>query len=91
MEEYSELKKTWDSRGKKSKSKQGRCDLYVAFRDKAYILEAKMIWPSLARSDWREKVLERLRDARDDVRKTHAPDREKKLGMLIGAIVKSGV
>ena len=53
--------------------------------NKAYIFEAKMIRPSLASSDWTDQVDLGLEAAPDAVRKTHAPNRENKLGMLVVA------
>lgn len=80
LEEYSELKGGRDSHI--GKAKYGRCDLYVALGSQTYIVEAKMIRPSLASSGWREAVLGWLDIARQDVNKTYAHNQERKLGML---------
>lgn len=85
LEEYSELKKARGSRKQKSKLGPGRCDLFVGFKNKGYICEAKMIRPSLASGNWAEQVDSGLEAAQDAVRDTNAPNRENKLGMLIVA------
>lgn len=85
LEEFSELKTSRSSRKRKGESALGRCDLYVAFKNKPYILEAKMVRPSLASNDWRGQVLTGLKGALGDVQLTHAPNRENKLGLLIVA------
>lgn len=85
LEEYSELKTVRDRVTRKDKAKYGRCDLYIALKDQTYILEAKMIRPSLSSSDWRGMVLKWLNISRKDVNRTYAPNREMKLGMLFVA------
>jgi hypothetical protein len=85
LEEFSELKESNASRRTKKRSTRGRCDLYVAFKKRAYILEAKVVWPSLASSNWRQRILSKLDEAREDARRTHAPSGENKLGLLIVA------
>ncbi len=85
LEEYSELKAARGSRTGENRLAPGRCDLFVGFKNKAYIFEAKMIRPSLASSNWMDQVDSGLEAAQEAVRKTHAPNRENKLGMLIVA------
>jgi hypothetical protein len=81
LEEYSEIK---GSRNAPKKMVRGRCDLYVAVNSKeAYIFEAKIVWPSLATRSWKRAIDRSLEEAREDVRKTHAPSEERKVGLLL--------
>lgn len=93
LEEYVEEKHPGVSlTGTKQRSK-GRCDLYVAFRGepKGYILEAKIIWPSLSSKNWERTIVPMLNTARKDVHRTRVHSGEKKLGLLfvIPYILKS--
>lgn len=87
LEEYSEEKdRAHSARGRK-KRRKGRCDLYVNLRGKrrAYIMEAKILWPSLNTRDWERPLVKALDEARSDVKKTRAHNNEKKLGLLFVA------
>ena len=84
LEEYSEEKdRAGSARGRK-KQRKGRCDLYVDLRGKrgAYIMEAKILWPSLETSDWERPLLKTLNKARGEAKETRAHNNEKKAGLL---------
>lgn len=84
LEEYVEDKNPSTSSTGKIRRTKGRCDLYVAFRGetKGYILEAKIIWPSLSSKNWGRTIIPMLDTARKDVQRTRAHSGEKKLGLL---------
>lgn len=84
LEEYVEDKNPSAPSVGKIRRTKGRCDLYVAFRGetKGYILEAKIIWPSLSSKNWERTIIPMLDTARKDVQRTRAHSGEKKLGLL---------
>ena len=87
LEEYFEEKDRARSAKGRKKRRKGRCDLYVDLRGKrrGYIIEAKILWPSLNTRDWERPLVEALNEARSDVKRTRAHNNEKKLGLLFVA------
>lgn len=84
LEEYAEEKYRARSAKGRKKRRKGRCDLYVDLRRsrRAYIMEAKILWPSLANRDWERPFVKALNMARGEVKETRAHNDEKKVGLL---------
>lgn len=84
LEEYVEEKDRAGSAMGRKKQRKGRCDLYVDLQGKrrAYIMEAKILWPSLETCDWERPLLKTLNKARGEAKETRAHNNEKKVGLL---------